>query len=68
MSDDLLHWQERAVALAPDAQDDGVWSGSVVQRDDGYRIFYTSVTHDDLPMGRVRWADSPALDGPVDQG
>ena len=68
VSDDLLHWEERPVALAPDAQDDGVWSGSVVRRDDGYRIFYTSVSHDDLPMGRVRWADSPDLDGPWTKG
>ena len=63
VSDDLLHWEERPVALAPDAQDDGVWSGSLVRHDDGYRIFYTSASADDLPMARVGWADSPDLDG-----
>lgn len=68
VSDDLLHWQERPVALAPDGQDDGVWSGSMVRRGDGYRIFYTSVSRDDLPMGRVRWADSPDLDSPWVKG
>ena len=68
VSDDLLHWEERPVALAPDAQDDGVWSGSLVRHDDGYRIFYTSASADDLPMARVRWADSPDLDGTWTKG
>ena len=68
VSDDLLHWQERPVALAPDAQDDGVWSGSMVRHGDGYRIFYTSAAADNLPMGRVRWADSLDLDGAWTKG
>ena len=61
VSDDLVHWEHRGVALAPGEGDDGVWSGSMVRRHDGYRIFYTAISADDLPMGRVRWADSPDL-------
>lgn len=61
VSPDLVHWEHRGVALAPDDVDDGVWSGSMVRHDGGYRIFYTAVTADALPMGRVRWADSPDL-------
>ena len=63
VSDDLLHWHEREVALAPDELDDGVWSGSMVRHGTGYRIFYTAIGADNLPLGRVRWADSPDLDG-----
>lgn len=61
VSADLVHWEHRGVALAPDDEDDGVWSGSMVRHDGGYRIFYTAVTGDDPQMGRVRWADSPDL-------
>jgi beta-fructofuranosidase len=61
VSDDLVHWEHCGVALAPDDEDDGVWSGSMVRHDGGYRIFYTAVSVDNLPMGRVRWADSPDL-------
>jgi beta-fructofuranosidase len=61
VSDDLVHWEHVGVALAPGDGDDGVWSGSMVRHGRGYRIFYTSVTADDLPRGRVRWADSPDL-------
>ncbi|GAA2166929.1 hypothetical protein GCM10009845_27270 [Pedococcus bigeumensis] len=61
VSDDLVHWEYRGIALAPDGEDDGVWSGSMVRHDGGFRVFYTAVSLDDLPMGRVRWADSPDL-------
>lgn len=61
VSTDLVHWEHRGIALAPDEADDGVWSGSMVRHDSGYRIFYTAVDADNLPMGRVRWADSPDL-------
>ena len=61
VSADLVHWEHVGVALAPDDDDAGVWSGSMVRHDSGYRIFYTAATADDLPMGRVRWADSPDL-------
>ena len=44
VSDDLVHWTERPVALSPDDEDDGVWSGCLVEPDDGpARLFYTSV-------------------------
>ena len=57
VSDDLLHWTERPVALSPDDQDDGVWSGCVVEADDGRTwLFYTSVRADRLGLGAVRVA------------
>ncbi|SDO83020.1 beta-fructofuranosidase [Pedococcus dokdonensis] len=68
VSDDLLHWRELDVALAPGDGDDGVWSGSLVRHPGGWRIFYTSVDAADQQLGRVRWADSPTLDGPWTKG
>ncbi|MBB2988279.1 glycoside hydrolase family 32 protein [Terracoccus luteus] len=69
VSDDLLHWEEREVALAPGDGDGGVWSGSVVARPaGGHRAFYTSVDVDDQPLGRVRVADADTLDGPWGKG
>lgn len=62
VSDDLLHWEERGVALRPDAEDGGVWSGCVVPREGGYRAFYTAVDVADPAVGRVRWADTDDLD------
>lgn len=62
VSTDLLHWHERPVALAPDADDEGVWSGSMVRRGDGHRIFYTAVDAAAPAVGRVRWADCDDLD------
>lgn len=63
VSDDLAHWTERPVALSPDDEDDGVWSGCVVEPADGTaRLFYTSVRAERLGLGAVRVA-YPADDG-----
>lgn len=57
VSDDLLTWERRPVALAPGDGDDGVWTGALVVDDDGEPwIFYTSVAAPDLGLGRVRVA------------
>jgi beta-fructofuranosidase len=64
VSDDLLHWREGDLALAPGDGDDGVWSGSVVPTGEGLRAFYTSVDAEAPSLGRVRWADAATADGP----
>src|SRR3954466_5271356 len=57
VSDDLVHWSERPVALSPDDADDGVWSGCVVEPEGGTaRLFYTSVRSERLGLGVVRTA------------
>ena len=57
VSDDLLTWTERAIALEPGDGDGGCWSGAVVVDPDGRAsIFYTSVQIDDLDIGRIRRA------------
>jgi beta-fructofuranosidase len=56
-SPDLETWTEQPVALAPDADDVGCWSGCLVpDGPGGPRIFYTSVAGDDLDRGRIRSA------------
>jgi len=56
-SQDLLHWREGEVALAPGDGDDGVWSGSVAVPDDGpAALFYTSVDEATAHVGKVRLA------------
>ncbi|NYD42771.1 glycoside hydrolase family 32 protein [Nocardioides panaciterrulae] len=62
VSTDLLRWEQRPVALAPGDGDDGVWTGCLVTDGAGARILYTSVTHPDLGLGRVRVA-TPTDDG-----
>lgn len=44
-SSDLVHWRERAVALAPDtaADADGCFSGTAVERDGKLYLMYTGV-------------------------
>ena len=45
------------VALAPDDSDDGIWTGSLVTDATGHGyIFYTSVAHHDVGVGRIRVA------------
>ncbi len=68
VSDDLLHWRETDLALAPGEGDDGVWSGCVVPTDGGLRAFYTSVASGALSIGRIRWADAATADGPWVKG
>ncbi|CAN5469537.1 hypothetical protein BH10ACT10_BH10ACT10_15910 [soil metagenome] len=53
VSDDLEHWSELSVALAPDADELGCWTGCVV---DGPTILYTSVCDPDRDHGRIRTA------------
>lgn len=64
VSDDLLTWERRPVALAPGEGDDGIWTGSLVVTGDAPSdavILYTSVLASDYGMGRVRLA-SPTDD------
>jgi beta-fructofuranosidase len=56
-SDDLLQWSLEAVALAPGEGDDGCWSGCLVALpDEPAAMFYTTVSLDDIQVGRVRVA------------
>lgn len=56
VSPDLVHWEHRPVAIEPGDGDDGIWTGSLAQADDGPVILYTSVRSADYGMGRVRRA------------
>lgn len=57
VSADLVHWEERPIALAPGDGDDGIWSGSVAVDDDGQvHAYYTSIHVPDFGVGRVRVA------------
>lgn len=62
VSDDLEHWSELPVALAPDDDDLGCWSGCLVVGPDGPTIYYTSVSGTDHDLGRIR-AARPLDDG-----
>ncbi len=61
VSDDLEHWTELPVALTPDADELGCWTGCVVE---GPAILYTSVSEPDRDLGRIR-AARPLDDGLV---
>ena len=54
-STDLLTWEPAPVALAPDAEDAGCWSGNVVLAPEPV-AFYTSVSNPGASLGRVRRA------------
>lgn len=57
VSDDLVEWEHRPIALAPGDGDDGIWSGSISVDDDGDALaFYTSVQVPDFGIGSVRVA------------
>lgn len=57
VSDDLVNWESRPIALAPGEGDDGVWSGSIAVDDEGDALlYYTSVQVPDFGVGRVRVA------------
>jgi beta-fructofuranosidase len=53
---DLLSLTEREPAILPGEGDDGIWTGSLVRLPEGDRVFYTSVSIDDVAIGRVRVA------------
>lgn len=76
-SDDLIVWTETDVALAPEADEIGCWSGSAVVDGDGPVLAYTRIAHDDWGRGAVAlarparpmagWTRAPqaaVLDGP----
>ena len=59
---DLFSLTEHPPALTPGDDDDGIWSGTIVRRDDGSAtILYTAVTAGRLDRGRIR-AASPLDD------
>ena len=59
-SPDLLTWTHHPIALEPDEDEIGCWSGGVVVPDPASagsaRIYYTSVDEPDLDLGAVRVA------------
>ncbi len=55
-STDLISWHDHGDVLAPDAEDDGCWSGGIAVGDDTATILYTAVNHPDLDRGTVRLA------------
>lgn len=55
-SRDLRTWQPEPVALEPDADEVGCWSGSLVMDGDEAVIFYTAVGAEDRELGWVRRA------------
>jgi beta-fructofuranosidase len=75
-SPDLLHWEVEPIALSPDGEDEGVWSGCAVIDDNGDpRLFYTSVGPPDVHRGSIRtartsdaglatWSKGPIIAGP----
>lgn len=53
----FLDWQHHPVALNPESDETGCWSGCLVNPSDGEpRILYTSVVEPDLDHGRIRLA------------
>lgn len=57
VSDDLVTWEARPIALAPGDGDDGAWSGSItVDAEGGALLYYTSVEVPEFGIGRVRVA------------
>ena len=57
VSDDLVTWEHRPIALEPGDGDDGIWSGSIAIDEDGEaRLYYTSVQVPDFGIGTIREA------------
>lgn len=57
VSEDLVTWEHRPIALAPGEGDGGIWSGSLVLDDAGEaRIYYTAVRVPDFARGSIRVA------------
>lgn len=75
VSDDLVHWRDWPIALAPDPNSydpDGCWSGCTVDNNGVPTIFYTAaypqtiaaaVSHDDM-LTWQKLAENPLIDGP----
>jgi beta-fructofuranosidase len=53
---DLVTWQVHGSVLSPDSDEDGCWSGDLVQHDAGATIFYTAVHLGALGRGSIRTA------------
>lgn len=62
VSVDLVHWEERPLALVPEEYEVGCWSGSVVHTMDPPTIFYTRVTGENWDMGQVATASFQPAD------
>lgn len=57
VSEDLVTWEHRPIALAPGEGDGGIWSGSLVLDNAGEaRIYYTAVRVPDFARGSIRVA------------
>lgn len=56
VSDDLVTWREREVALSPEGGEVGCWSGSTVVDDRGPAILYTRISGPDWGRGEVALA------------
>ncbi|MGA0857593.1 MAG: glycoside hydrolase family 32 protein [Candidatus Nanopelagicales bacterium] len=52
ISEDLIHWTQIESLLIPE-NEVGCWSGSVVEIDDSYLLFYTLPSEEDLSRGQV---------------
>ena len=64
VTDDLLHWQYRPVALAPDcnADRDGCFSGTAISLPDGrHMLLYTGVADEFLPSGKKRGVQTQCI-------
>ena len=60
VSDDLLTWEEKDIALWPDQpyeDDGGCFSGSAVVKDGRLYLFYTSVSHELGQTQSMAWSD-----------
>lgn len=60
VSDDLITWEEKDIALFPDMpyeDDGGCFSGSAFVKDGRLYLFYTSVSHEMGQTQSVAWSD-----------
>ena len=60
VSDDLIHWEEKPIALYPDQwyeDDGGCFSGSAVEKDGRLYLFYTSVSRELKQTQSVAYSD-----------
>lgn len=55
---DLFSLVEREPAILPGDGDDGIWTGSLITDGSTAQIFYTSVSVDDVAIGKVRVASA----------